>query len=75
MTKSSETQSLDLPIDVVTGVERRLPQTEFDTAEAYITYVLRTVLARVETESNQDFNEVDETKVKNQLKSLGYLNE
>lgn len=75
MTESDERRSLELPANVVGRVERRLPRTEFDSPEAYATYVLEEVLSHVESEANGDFEAVDETEVKNRLRSLGYLNE
>jgi len=71
-----ETCSLDLPEHIVERVEQRLPRTEWDNPEEYITYVLEEVLYRVEQETeDDDFEEVDEQEVEDRLKSLGYLDE
>lgn len=71
-----ETQSLELPNRIVERVEDRLPRTEWDTPEEYITFVLEEVLYHVEQETEDDeFESVDEEEVKDRLKSLGYLNE
>ncbi|MFB6095431.1 MAG: hypothetical protein ABEJ71_03135 [Halodesulfurarchaeum sp.] len=71
-----ETVSLDIPKRIVDRVEDRLPRTEWDEPEEYITYVLEEVLYRVEKETeDDDFEPVDEEEVKDRLKSLGYLNE
>lgn len=71
-----QTQSLELPERIVSRVEARLPRTEFDTPEEYVTYVMEEVLYRVEKETeDDDFEAVDEDEVKDRLKSLGYLNE
>lgn len=71
-----QTQQLDLPTRIVERVEDRLPRTEFDSAEEYVTFVMEEVLYRVEQETeDDDFEEVDEDEVKDRLKSLGYLNE
>lgn len=70
------TQSLELPKRIVERVEKRIPRTEWDTPEEYITFVLEEVLYRVEQETDdEDFEPVDEEEVKERLKSLGYLNE
>lgn len=70
------TQSLELPKRIVERVENRIPRTEWDTPEEYITFVLEEVLYRVEQETDdEDFEPVDEEEVKERLKSLGYLNE
>lgn len=70
------TQSLELPKRIVERVENRIPRTEWDTPEEYITFVLEEVLYRVEQETDdEEFEPVDEEEVKERLKSLGYLNE
>lgn len=74
MTSSEPTESVDLPERIVSRVEDRLPRTEWDEPEAYITYVLEEVLYRVEQETeDHDFEAVDEAEVEDRLKSLGYL--
>lgn len=71
-----DTESVNLPTRIVERVEDRLPRTEWDTPEEYITYVMEEVLYRVEKETeDDDFEPVDEEEVKDRLKSLGYLNE
>lgn len=76
MALQEETRQVDLPERIVTRVEDRLPRTEWDTPEEYITYVMEEVLYRVEQETeDDDFEPVDEEEVKDRLKSLGYLDE
>ncbi|RXK46922.1 hypothetical protein [Halorientalis pallida] len=71
-----QTQQLDLPARIVERVEDRLPRTEFDSPEEYVSFVMEEVLYRVEQETeDDDFEEVDEDEVKDRLKSLGYLND
>lgn len=68
--------SVELPKRVVSRVEDRLPRTEFDSSDEYITFVLEEVLYRVEAETaDDDFEAVDEREVKDRLRSLGYLDE
>ena len=70
------TGAIALPERIVERVEKRLPRTEFDTPEEYITYVMEEVLYRVEKETgDEEFEEIDEDQVRDRLKSLGYLNE
>lgn len=70
------TQAVDLPERIVSRVEDRLPRTEWETPEEYITYVMEEVLYHVEQETDDDdFETVDEEEVKDRLKSLGYLQE
>jgi Arc/MetJ-type ribon-helix-helix transcriptional regulator len=76
MTVSEETTTVALPSRVVTRVEDRLPRTEFDSAEEYVTFVLEEVLYRVEQETaDDDFEGVDEDEVRQRLEALGYLDE
>lgn len=74
--KGEEKTTVDLPTHIVDRVEKRLPRTEFESSDDYITYVLEEVLYRVEeTTDDDDYEGVDETEVKQRLESLGYLNE
>ncbi len=74
MTAHEDTQSVDLPVRLVSRVEDRLGRTEFDTPAEYITSVMEEVLYRVEQETeDDDFEPVDEQEVKDRLESLGYL--
>jgi hypothetical protein len=71
-----ETKALELPDRVVERVEDRLPRTEWDHPEEYVTYVVEEVLHRVERETDDDgFESVNEDEVHDRLKSLGYLDE
>jgi len=76
MALQEETEQLELPSRIVSRVEDRLPRTEWESPEEYITYVMEEVLYRVEKETeDDDFEPVDEEEVKDRLKSLGYLND
>lgn len=75
MSKQEQTRTIALPEDVLVRVDRRLPRTEFDTTEEYVTYVLEEVLAHVEDADEAEFDTADEAEVKDRLKSLGYLEE
>lgn len=76
MATQEQTQSLEIPERIVDRVNDRLPRTEWDTPEEYITFVMEEVLYRVEQETeDDDFEAVDEEEVKDRLKSLGYLDE
>jgi hypothetical protein len=74
MNIEEETRSLQIPERIVERVEDRLPRTEWDEPEEYITYVMEEVLYRVEKETeDEDFEAIDEQEVEDRLKSLGYL--
>lgn len=70
-----KTRELHLPADVVSRVEDRLQYTEFETPEEYIAFVVAEVLYHTETTAeNDDVEPVDKEIVRDQLRSLGYLN-
>jgi hypothetical protein len=69
----SDTRDVSLPAHVLDRVDDRLPRTNFDTSDEYVTYVLEEVLARVEDASDDEYESVDEREVENRLKSLGYM--
>jgi hypothetical protein len=76
MPSQEETVSLGIPKRIIDRVEDRLPRTEWETPEEYITFVMEEVLYQVEQETeDDDFEPVDEDEVKDRLKSLGYLDE
>jgi len=73
-----------MKVDIKEGIIKRLKQrveetNEFKNTEEYINYILKQVAERLdqEKEDNNDSEEVyseeDEKKVKERLKSLGYL--
>lgn len=69
-----QAREVELPERIVDRVEDRLPRTEFDTVEEYVTFVMEEVLYRVEEETDdEDAPDVDEEEVRDRLKSLGYL--
>mgnify|MGYP000165094869 CR=1 FL=1 len=43
---AEQSQAVELPTRIVERVEERLPRTEFDSSEDYITYVMQEVLYR-----------------------------
>lgn len=66
------TEDVALPSDVVDGVERRLPRTEFDSVGAYVAFVMEEVLAHVDRE-DEGVSTVSQEEVEARLESLGYL--
>lgn len=74
MSDQGESGSVEVPRRVLARVEERVASTEFDDANAYVTYVLEEVLHH----SGRDeptADTVDEQQVRDRLESLGYLNE
>lgn len=61
--------------EVLDRIEERLPQTDFDSSSEYVEYVLRELLNKLEEKQKKEKEEedVDEEKVRERLRSLGYL--
>lgn len=72
MNSQEPRREVQLPERVVEGVEGRLPYTEFETVDDYVTFVVEEVLYAV-TEADDDPEPVDEDEVRSRLESLGYL--
>lgn len=74
--RNSNSRRVELPGDLLQRVERRLPHTQWETPDSYITNVLEEVLFRVEEEmADEGVEPVDEAEVADRLRSLGYLEE
>lgn len=71
--QDEDTRGVELPRRVVERVEARVPLTEFDTVDEYVTFVVEEVLYAVEEASDEDAEPVDEAEVRSRLESLGYL--
>lgn len=73
---SSDRRTVELPGEVVDRLAQRVPHTEFDDVDAYVTHVLEEVLYNVDQNQNLgDAEPVDKQQVRERLESLGYLNE
>ncbi|MBW3002138.1 CopG family transcriptional regulator [Candidatus Woesearchaeota archaeon] len=69
---------VEIPKNVAEKLQKRVDSTdEFDSVQAYVEYILKQVVERLEEENSDDeqpaFSEEDEEKVKERLRSLGYL--
>ena len=69
--------TISVPKILADKIKKRMEGTGFNSVSSYVTYILRQVLSNVETkekgEDKQAFSAEDEKKVKDRLKSLGYL--
>jgi len=67
-------RNLQVPADLIERIEERLPRTEWDDPEQYVTHVLEEVLFCVEEETTDgEYEHVDKSEIEDRLKSLGYL--
>ena len=73
----SETQSIELPLDLINRIEQRVQLTNFESTEEYIAYVLEEMIFEVEQKNteltSEKYDDQQETEVEERLKSLGYL--
>jgi len=71
----SNITTISIPKVLADKIKQRMEGTGFNSVSSYVTYVMRQVLSNVEQENKpkQAFSEEDERKVKERLKSLGYL--
>jgi len=66
-------QTVKLPPQLLDQIKERLPGTGFTSVESYVLYVLRQVLASTQKKVEETHSEEDEEKVKEQLRTLGYI--
>jgi Arc/MetJ-type ribon-helix-helix transcriptional regulator len=77
MSEESNVTTVSIPKALAEKIKKRCEGTGFNSVSSYVTYVLRQVLSTVEsketTETKEVFTEEQEEKVKQRLRSLGYL--
>ena len=74
MTKSKHIEAVSIPASVYKQLERRVSVTEFDSVDAYVTFVLEELLVNLETTDDAE-SAVGEEEMKSRLRALGYLDE
>ena len=76
MNKTSDKEkkfiSIKIPAQLYERIEKRVNETDFPSVSDYVAYVLREVLASLD-EDYEVFTEEEEEKIKERLRSLGYL--
>lgn len=65
--------NIQIPEFLVQKIIKRIEGTGFNTVSDYITYVLKEIISEMDEEKDDTFSEDDEEKVKERLRSLGYL--
>jgi Arc/MetJ-type ribon-helix-helix transcriptional regulator len=65
--------SVSIPSPLFEKVKRRIEGTGFTSVSSYVVYVLREVLAEDAVDEKEAFSREDEERVKERLRSLGYL--
>jgi len=72
-TESNDTVAIKIPKEIYDKISDRIKDTDFSSVDEYIKYVLQEVLSDDESEDEEVLSEEDEEKVKERLRSLGYL--
>ena len=70
----SNITTVSIPKPLAEKIKKRIDGTGFNTVSSYVTYVLRQILSQPsEDKPKEAFSEEDEKKVKERLRSLGYM--
>jgi len=72
MTEENKFTTISIPMPLANKIKKRIEGTGFTSLSSYVTYVLREVISSDE-EKDEAFSKNDEKRVKNKLRSLGYL--
>lgn len=67
---AEETKRISIPSSLYRKIEGKIKETGFTSVDDYVVYVLREILSEDEED---EFTEEDEEKVRERLRSLGYL--
>ncbi len=70
---SEEKKSVPIPAELYDAIAQRVQETEFNSVEEYVTFVLEEVLKDDDEEDEIAFTPEDEEEVKKRLRALGYL--
>jgi Arc/MetJ-type ribon-helix-helix transcriptional regulator len=73
MKEEKKFTTISIPTPLAEKIKKRIKGTGFTSLSSYVTYVLREVLSGMEEEHDQAFSKEDEERVKDRLRSLGYL--
>ena len=65
--------TISIPTPLAEKIRKRIKGTGFTSLSSYVTYVLREVISGLEDDSKEAFSKEDEERVKERLRSLGYL--
>ncbi len=72
MTEENKFTTISIPMPLANKIKKRIEGTGFTSLSSYVTYVLREVISSDEGK-DEAFSKDDEKRVKNKLRSLGYL--
>jgi Arc/MetJ-type ribon-helix-helix transcriptional regulator len=65
--------TISIPTPLAEKIKKRIEGTGFTSLSSYVTYVLREVISGIEEDGKEAFSKEDEERIKERLRSLGYL--
>ncbi len=65
--------TVSIPTTLFRKIEDRIENTGFTSVSSYVTYILREIITEKEVDIEKPFTAEDEERVKERLRSLGYL--
>lgn len=71
MAEEKKYTTVSIPTPLFEKIQQKIKDTGFTSVSDYVTFVLREILAH--SNDQEAFSEEDEKKVKDRLRSLGYL--
>lgn len=69
----SDITTISIPVVLADKLKNKMKGTGFSSLSSYATYILRQVISESSSKKKEAFSAEEEEKVKERLKSLGYL--
>lgn len=71
----SKNKIISIPNSLAEKIKKRMEGTDFSSMSAYVTFILRKVIFKMESdeEKREAFSKEEEAKVKERLRNLGYI--
>lgn len=76
MTKENDKNGcieISIPKQLAEKIKKRIEGTSFNSLSSYVIYVMSEVLSEIDEDTQELFTKEDEERVKQRLRSLGYL--
>lgn len=71
---AEEVTQVNIPKSLAEELEKRAKTTGFSSVSSYVTYILKQVLSGIEKKKDE-LTEEEKTKVREELKGMGYIQE
>jgi len=65
--------TISIPTQLAEKIRKRMEGTTFNSLSSYVTYVMSEVLSEIDEDTQEVFTKEDEERIKQRLRSLGYL--